>query len=431
MNSKINYDEIIKMQPTINIGCLGSVTDGKSSMVNTICKIKTQKHSSEHIRNITIKLGYANAKIFKCNNCAEPDCYESFKSNINTAKCSLCNDEMKLIKHISFVDCPGHNDLLLTMLNGISVMDHSIIVVSAVEAIETKRQLKEHITAAGISNMKDYIVCLNKLDLIERSMVTQKYHEIKRYLENTPIINAPIIPTSFNRGINKKSLLKYIVENFNEPEKNLDKSPLFVVTRSFDVNKPGCLPTDLSGGILGGSLIEGIIKNNDIIEIRPGIIKKTNEGILYKPLVTKITKIKSENNILPLVIPGGLIALGTELDSYYTKNDMAVGNICGYPNKLPNVYNKIKIKFCNLENYFEESKEIIKVKDNVIINYNSTSILAQIENIKDDVILLNLVGRLICIEKDNILIISRKLKEGCKIIGRGKFIDGIEAKQIS
>ena len=51
----LNYNEIINNQPTVNIGCLGSVTDGKSSMVNSVCGIKTQRHSSEHIKNITIK----------------------------------------------------------------------------------------------------------------------------------------------------------------------------------------------------------------------------------------------------------------------------------------------------------------------------------------------------------------------------------------
>ena len=51
----LNFNEIINNQPTVNIGCLGSVTDGKSSMVNSICGIKTQRHSSEHIKNITIR----------------------------------------------------------------------------------------------------------------------------------------------------------------------------------------------------------------------------------------------------------------------------------------------------------------------------------------------------------------------------------------
>ena len=117
----LNFNEIINNQPTVNIGCLGSVTDGKSSMVNSVCGIKTQRHSSEHIKNITIKLGYANAKIFKCPSCPEPSCYESYDSKKKKAKCENCESNMDLIKHISFVDCPGHNDLLLTMMSGVSV----------------------------------------------------------------------------------------------------------------------------------------------------------------------------------------------------------------------------------------------------------------------------------------------------------------------
>ena len=425
-----NFSEIINNQPTVNIGCLGSVTDGKSSMVNSVCGIKTQRHSSEHIKNITIKLGYANAKIFKCPSCPEPLCYESFDSKKKKAKCENCDSNMDLVKHISFVDCPGHNDLLLTMMSGVSVMDHSIVVVSAADNINEKRQLKEHISAANVSELNNYLVCLNKLDLVDKDTAKNKYEELNILLQNTPIEDAQIIPTSFNRGYNKKWLLHHICTELREVDRDLESPPIFRITRSFDINKPGCSISELSGGVLGGTLVKGRMNVGDLIEIRPGVVKKTAKGLAYKPLLTTITSIKSENNSLETVIPGGLIGIGTDLDAYYTKNDTAVGNTIGHPGSLPEVYSDIEGTYTIMEKLFDNSDpNIFKIKANemVLINVNSISIACKVTSISKDNISLSLVGKLLCLEEGDIIIISKKLAEGCKIIGKAIFTQGVKA----
>jgi len=422
--------EIINNQPTLNIGCLGSVTDGKSSMVSSLCNIKTQRHSSEHLKNITIKLGYANTKIFKCLNCPEPLCYDSYDSKKKKAKCNECGQSMQLVKHVSFVDCPGHNDLLLTMMSGASVMDHSIIVVSAAEDINDKRQLKEHILAAKVSQLDKYLVCLNKLDLVDKDQALNQYEELTQLIENTPIKGSNIIPTSFNKGINKQWLLKYICTELNEVDRNVDSFPIFRITRSFDINKPGSSIKDLKGGVLGGSLIKGKMEIGDIVEIRPGIVKKINNVLHYKPLITTIKSIKSENNSLKKVIPGGLIGIGTDLDSFYTKNDNAVGNSLGHVGSLPDVYSEIEIEYSPLENMFNDTKQnVFKISRNetILINVNSISIASKILSINNDRVKLSLIGKLLCLEKDDIVILSKKLPEGCKIVGKGLFKEGKSA----
>lgn len=426
----LNFNEIINNQPTVNIGCLGSVTDGKSSMVNSVCGIKTQRHSSEHIKNITIKLGYANAKIFKCPSCPEPSCYESYDSKKKKAKCENCDSNMDLIKHISFVDCPGHNDLLLTMMSGVSVMDHSIVVVSAADNIQEKRQLKEHISAANVSELNNYLVCLNKLDLIDKDTAKNKYDELNLLLKNTPIEKAQVIPTSFNRGYNKKWLLHHICTELKEVNRDLESPPIFRITRSFDINKPGSNISDLLGGVLGGTLVKGKMNVGDVIEIRPGIVKKSANGLTFKPLLTTITSIKSENNSLKTVIPGGLIGIGTDLDAYYTKNDTAVGNTIGHPGSLPDVYTDIEGTYTVMEKMFDNSDpNIFKIKANemVLINVNSISIACKVTSLSSDTIKLNLIGKLLCLEEGDIIIISKKLAEGCKIVGKAIFTQGLKA----
>ena len=83
------------------------------------------------MRNITIKLGYANAKLYRCPVCEAPDCYQAYGSEKeDKATCKHCNSEMFLMRHISFVDCPGHDALMATMLAGAAVMDSALLLVA-------------------------------------------------------------------------------------------------------------------------------------------------------------------------------------------------------------------------------------------------------------------------------------------------------------
>jgi translation initiation factor 2 subunit 3 len=97
--------EVIINQATINIGTIGHVAHGKSTVVKAISGVQTVRFKNEIERNITIKLGYANAKIFKCNNrnCARPGCYKSFKSDKQPGfPCDIpgCTGEMELVRYL-------------------------------------------------------------------------------------------------------------------------------------------------------------------------------------------------------------------------------------------------------------------------------------------------------------------------------------------
>src|ERR1700730_17705778 len=105
-------------QPIINIGVIGAIANGKTTLVKEITGIMTQKRSSELEKNITIRLGCANAKIFICEKCRVPMKYQSLGSSIMEANCKNCGEKLKLERHISLIDCPGHNMLMSTMLNG-------------------------------------------------------------------------------------------------------------------------------------------------------------------------------------------------------------------------------------------------------------------------------------------------------------------------
>jgi translation initiation factor 2 subunit 3 len=120
-------DFIIARQATINIGTIGHVAHGKSTVVKAISGVQTVRFKNELERNITIKLGYANAKIYQCDNpeCPRPTCYRSYKSEKEVdPPCERdgCAGTYRLLRHVSFVDCPGHDILMSTMLSGAAVM---------------------------------------------------------------------------------------------------------------------------------------------------------------------------------------------------------------------------------------------------------------------------------------------------------------------
>jgi translation initiation factor 2 subunit 3 len=98
---------VISRQATINIGTIGHVAHGKSTVVKALTGVQTVRFKNELERNITIKLGYANAKIYKCDGVERPNCYASCGSNTPDtweSNTPTCKGTMRLVRHVSFVD---------------------------------------------------------------------------------------------------------------------------------------------------------------------------------------------------------------------------------------------------------------------------------------------------------------------------------------
>ena len=85
--------------------------------MKAISGVQTVRFKNELERNITIKLGYANAKVYKCSNpaCPRPTCFRSYSSDKEVdPACERdgCDGKYELLRHVSFVDCPGHDILV-------------------------------------------------------------------------------------------------------------------------------------------------------------------------------------------------------------------------------------------------------------------------------------------------------------------------------
>lgn len=400
---------------------------------------KTVKHKGEKLRNITIKLGYANAKVYKCVTCAAPQCFQSFGSKKeDEVGCVHCNGKMDLVRHISFVDCPGHDILMATMLTGAAVMDAALLIVAS-NMDCPQPQTSEHLAAVEIMQLDKIIILQNKIDLIfeKQDSAKKNYQQIKNFIVGTKAEHSPIVPISAQYNYNIDFVLQYIVEYIPMPLRDLTSSPKMIIIRSFDVNKPGSPISEIQGGVAGGSIVKGILKVGDEVEIRPGKTQKNPETgkFICTPIFTRIVSLKAEENALLYAIPGGLIALGTLLDPSLTKADELVGNVIGYPGDLPSVYDELEIEYYLLKRLVgvvnsssgTDSNAIDKITQGevLMVNVGSTGcggkvIYANQSTRTTKIILLKPV----CTSPGEKVAISRKFMNHWRLIGWGTIKSG-------
>ena len=131
--------------------------NGKSTIVQSLTGVWTSRHSEELRRGITIRIGYADASFYECPTCEPPASYSTSKT------CPNGHGPTKFLRTVSFVDCPGHHSLMVTMLSGAAIMDGSMFVVSA-NVKTTQAQDREHMLAAQMIGLRNMIVVQNKIE---------------------------------------------------------------------------------------------------------------------------------------------------------------------------------------------------------------------------------------------------------------------------
>ncbi len=314
--------------PGVNIGLVGHVDHGKTTLVSSLTGVWTDRHSEEIKRGISIRLGYADATFYRCEGCEGAEAFTS------TPECPKCGSKVEAFRTVSFVDAPGHETLMATMLSGSALMDGAMLVIAANEACP-QPQTKEHLMALELVGIKNIVIVQNKIDVVTQTEAVAHYQQIKKFIKGTVAENAPIIPISAQKGINIGALIQALDETIPEPERNPDDEPIMLIARSFDINKPGCSWRDVKGGVVGGSLTRGILKEGDDIEIRPGRQLQVENRTKWEPIMTKITSINAGSIKVTEATPGGLLGLATKLDPALTKSDALAGQVAGHVDKLP------------------------------------------------------------------------------------------------
>lgn len=428
--------EVMSRQATINIGTIGHVAHGKSTVVKAISGVQTVRFKTELVRNITIKLGYANAKIYKCSSakCARPGCYTSYGSSKEVhPKCAVCDNDMILQRHVSFVDCPGHDILMATMLNGAAVMDAALLLVAGNEPCP-QPQTSEHLAAVEIMKLKNILILQNKIDLVKEKEAASQYEEILNFIRGTVADGCPIIPIAAQLKYNIDVICEYICKKIPVPVRDFTSSPQLIVIRSFDVNKPGEEVDNLKGGVAGGSILMGVLRVGDEIEVRPGIVTKDQAGsVKCVPIKSKIISLFAEHNSLRYAVPGGLIGVGTKIDPTLTRADRLVGQVLGESGNLPSIFTELEISFFLLRRLLGVKSDGEKKKQGkvdklakaevLMLNIGSTSAGARILQVKGDLAKVILMSP-VCTSEGEKLAISRRVDKHWRLIGWGKIRKG-------
>lgn len=387
----------------INIGIFGHIDHGKTSLLKQLSGKWTDTHSEEIKRGITIKLGYADATIYK-----EKDSY-----NIE--------GKGSPVRQVSYIDCPGHEMLMATTLSGATLIDAAILVIAANEGI--KPQTREHLMALKAKKISKILVVQNKIDLVSKEQALKNYQEIKDFL-GKDFQNTQIIPVSTLQSVNISEILKAISE-LPIPDRKISEMPIFVVARSFDINKPGTTPKELHGAVLGGSLIQGKLKVGDEIEIKPGkTIKEGNEK-KYIPIKTRVLSLFKGSKKVPELIPGGSMSIETELDMILGKNDALSGNVVSLAGKLPEPTTSLKLKYNLFPEVFGLAGHIkvehIKKSEVLMLSVNTSITGGTVTSENKNEISLSLKVPAIIFKGDNVGI-ARNVAGHWRLIGYGEVL---------
>jgi len=392
------------MLPELNVGVVGHIDHGKTTLLSRLTGKFADTHSEELKRGITIKLGYAESTVFKCG------------KEFSTKEEKGC----KPVRYLSFIDAPGHEMLMATMLSGAAIIDVAILVVAANEGI--KPQTREHFMALQAKKIKNVVIVQNKIDLVTKEQAKKNHEGIKQFIKGSIFEDAPIIPASAQQGINISNILEALCA-IDIPQRDEKKTPCFLVARSFDVNKPGTKIKNLKGGVLGGILKHGKLKVGDELEIKPGILETKNNQKVYTTLTTKILSLHKGMGQVDEVLPGASISIETELDPSLAKTDALTGCMVSTKGSLPEITHTLKLKVQLFKKVSGEegqaNVEAIKTKEMLMLSANTTITVGSVEIIKGDEVTLSLKIPIVAMKGDNVGI-ARNVDNHWRLIGFGE-----------
>lgn len=380
------------MQAEVNIGLLGHVDHGKTTLTKALTGKWTDTHSEEIKRGISIRLGYADATIFHCKKCG---------SYGLTEKCG-CGGKATIKRRVSFIDAPGHETLMTTVIAASSIIDGALFLIAANEPCP-QPQTTEHLTVLNSLGIKSIVIVQTKVDLVTKEKALENYRQIKEFVKGSVAEAAPIVPVAANYSININKLVEAIERYIPTPERDADAPLRMYISRSFDINKPGASIKKLVGGVLGGSIAQGSLSVGEKVELKPGIQK----GAKISPVTFTIQTLQEENDKLKKAMPGGLIAVGTSLDPSFTKSDMLAGSIISRCGELPDAVEEVRLKYELLKRSDIENP-LLKKGEMVALNAYTATSVGVITDLGKGIATIKLKKQLV-LEKNTKVAISRRI----------------------
>ncbi len=238
-----------RTKPHVNIGTIGHVDHGKTTLTSAITTVLAKK-------------GMAEAKKYEDIDSAPEEKARGLTINLSHQEYETEN------RHYAHIDAPGHADYIKNMITGAAQMDGAILVVSAPDG--PMPQTREHILLARQVNVPAIVVFLNKIDMVDDpELIDLVEMEVRELLtkykydgEKTPIIRGSALKATEGDPEAEKSieeLMKAVDEYIPTPERDLDKPFLMPVEDVFSIKGRGTVAT--------GRIERGKIQINQEVEI--------------------------------------------------------------------------------------------------------------------------------------------------------------------
>ncbi len=243
-------DQFDRSKPHVNVGTMGHVDHGKTTLTAAITHVLAKKLPSK----INVPKKYEdidNAPEEKARGITIATSHEEYESEK---------------RHYAHVDMPGHADYVKNMITGAAQIDGAILVVSAADG--PMPQTREHVLLARQVGVPKILVFMNKMDLADPELVDLVEEEVRELLEKNDFDkDAPIIRGSATKALegdpaNEDAIMELIkaMDDFiPEPVRELDKPFLMPIEDVFSIKGRGTVAT--------GRIETGIVKINDEVEI--------------------------------------------------------------------------------------------------------------------------------------------------------------------
>jgi elongation factor Tu len=243
-------EQFQRTKPHVNVGTIGHVDHGKSTLTAAIVAVQNRKGLAPLIEYKDITKG------------------GTVRDETKTVTIAVSHVEYESAKrHYAHVDCPGHADYVKNMITGAAQMDGAILVVSAADG--PMPQTREHILLARQVGVPSIVVCLNKVDLADADLLELIEMEIRDLLtkygfpgDKTPIIRASATAALAGKPEGEKAiadLLEALDTFIPDPVREVDKPFLMCVEDVFNIEGRGTVVT--------GRVERGVLKKMDEVEI--------------------------------------------------------------------------------------------------------------------------------------------------------------------
>ncbi|NLC39581.1 MAG: selenocysteine-specific translation elongation factor [Clostridiaceae bacterium] len=217
------------MNNNVIIGTAGHVDHGKTSLINALTHIETDRLREEKSRGITIELGFAYLDL--------PDG-----------------------RRAGIIDVPGHERFVSNMLAGAGGIDIALLVVAADEGVMP--QTLEHLGILQLLGIKQGVIALTKIDLVDEEWLELAEEDLREHIAGTFLEDAPIFHVSSNTGAGITELRQALIEAVNYADNKKISVPFRLpIDRVFTLSGIGTVVT--------GTLIEGRLSTGDEVELYP------------------------------------------------------------------------------------------------------------------------------------------------------------------